>query len=95
MYQKRGLKAPDAVQSAIDEYRRESDLFGEFLEDRCIVESGRFASANGLYKTYQEWARDGGEPVMSKTMFGKKLTEMGFAQVKQGGQRGRRGIALR
>ncbi len=94
-YQAIGLNAPEAVEVATADYRRESDVFGEFIEERCEIKAERFATSEGLYLAYQEWAKGAGEKVLTKTMFGKKLNERGFDREKQGGVRGWIGIALR
>lgn len=93
-YQRRGLDAPDAVMVATETYRRESDIFGEFLDERCTVEYRRFVSSDALYESYREWAKAAGEDPITKTAFGRKLTERGFDRGKQGGHRGWLGIAL-
>jgi len=93
-YQERGLDAPAGVTDATDTYQRESDVFGEFLEERCQVKSGLFATSEGLYTAYREWSKAAGEDTITKTAFGKKLTERGFSREKCGGKRGWSGISL-
>jgi len=94
-YQDRGLDPPSGVKDATDTYQRESDVFGEFLEERCLVKPGLFATSEGLYAAYRDWSKAAGEDTVTKTAFGKKLTERGFDSAKAGGNRGRGGIALR
>ena len=94
-YQKRGLDSPQGVTGATDDYRRESDVFGEFLEERCIVEPGRFTTAAALYEAYRIWMKAAGEEPVTKTALGKRLTERGFDKRKgPGGHRGWDGIAV-
>lgn len=93
-YQKRGLDAPKAVTEATDSYRRESDVFGDFLEECCTVGTDRFASSSALYNAYREWSKAAGEEAVTKTAFGKKLTERGFDARRTNQGRGWCGIAL-
>ncbi|MEZ4330424.1 MAG: phage/plasmid primase, P4 family [Myxococcota bacterium] len=94
-YRRIGLTPPSPVVLATDEYRRESDLFGEFLDERCTVEPGRFASSRALYDAFREWAKAAGEESMTRTAFGKKLTERGFDKARApGGGRGWGGISV-
>ncbi|MCR9093491.1 MAG: phage/plasmid primase, P4 family [bacterium] len=90
-----GLKAPQAVTGATEDYRQESDVFGEFLEDRCERSPSLFATSDALFRAYRDWADSAGERAMTKVAFGKKLTELGFEKAKVGGKRGREGLALR
>lgn len=93
-YQRRGLDAPAAVTAATDDYRRESDLFGDFLDDRCVIGTGRFATSRQLHDDYRNWAKTVGVHADSKTAFGKRLSERGFTQRKHGGERGWAGLSL-
>jgi putative DNA primase/helicase len=93
-YQKRGLGAPLGVTDATKTYQRESDVFGEFLDERCVEKPGLFATSEGLYTAYREWSKAAGEDAITKTAFGKKLTERGFSREKYGGRRGWVGISL-
>lgn len=94
-YQREGLDAPEAVTVATADYRRESDTFGEFLEDRCVEVSEAFTRTDALFSAYREWSEAAGERALTKTAFGRKLSERGFEQVRVGGHRGRVGLSLR
>ena len=79
-----GLKYPDAVTVATDEYRAISDQVGRFIEDRCV--RGDFASvpARRLYEAYSKWATDAGErETLTETAFGSRLTALRY-QKKRG-----------
>ena len=56
-FQRHGLGTPAAVTQATAEYRSESDLIGNFLHERCIVQSGATARAGKLSQEYSEWAK--------------------------------------
>ena len=90
-----GLAAPPGVVAATDEYRREQDAFGDFLEEMCIVETGRFASSSQLHQAFTEWAKAAQEESMTAKAFGIKLGERGFVPERIGGNRGWCGITLK
>lgn len=95
-WQEYGLSAPEAVLDATDDYRRESDVLGVFLETRCELGQDFSASASQLYQAYREWAQASGEFVLSQTSFGRRLTERGILPIKagSGGTAHRKGLRL-
>jgi putative DNA primase/helicase len=77
-WQEQGLAAPAAIVDATQEYERDSDPLGPFLEEACNVESGAETGASELFKHYQEWAQHhglGDRERLTATMFGRKLAE--------------------
>jgi putative DNA primase/helicase len=70
-----GLEIPAAVEDATAEYRRESDVIGEFVASECSVMPELRARANALYARYQKWA---GADAVNQRKFGKAMTERGF-----------------
>jgi putative DNA primase/helicase len=84
LWQKDGLGQPVDVSRATDQYRRESDTLGAFLEDCCEVGEEFVEPASELYQVYAKWADEGGEYKMSQTRFGREMEERGFAAEKRG-----------
>lgn len=83
-WQAEGLPEPAAVRLATEEYRRESDVLGAFLDARCELGSGFSVGATELYTAYREWALSGGEHVVSQTLFGRQLGERNLEKKRQG-----------
>jgi putative DNA primase/helicase len=83
-WQEYGLQPPDAVIAATDDYRRESDVLGAFLDACCLMGEQYATSASVLYQAYKHWAGEGGEYVLSQTAFGRRLTERGITATKSG-----------
>lgn len=78
-----GLNPPDDVRAATDEYRREMDALGQFLEDCCESDPQFVVSAGKLYERYAQWASDAGEKrAWTKTMLGRKLHERGYIDTR-------------
>jgi putative DNA primase/helicase len=68
-----GLKPPEAVMAATEEYHRDEDTLADFVEVKCVEEKTATARAGELFKTYREWADETGvKPLGSKT-FGQKM----------------------
>jgi putative DNA primase/helicase len=89
-----GLRAPDIVRAATQEYRSESDVIGGFLDDCCELAPGLEVPSGELYAAYRQWAERGGEYVLSQTSFGRRIDERGF-DVRKNGLKYRRGLSLR
>jgi putative DNA primase/helicase len=81
------------VVAATDDYRRESDILGSFLEDCCDLGPGLEVGATDLYQSFKKWAKENGEYELSMTAFGRRLDERGFA-VRKAGTKYRQGLRL-
>lgn len=75
---KHGLNAPESVTEAVRQYRRDSDIIGQFIDAHCVVGPKHRVPATPLYQAYREFAKDHGEAVMSQTKFGRSLSGRGF-----------------
>ena len=78
-----GLEPPAAVVAATDEYRADSDVFGQFLGDRCEINAEKQAPGSDLYRAYTEWCGQNGQryPLTNKS-FASKLKDRGFQTKK-------------
>jgi putative DNA primase/helicase len=94
-WQKNGLKQPDAVTAATEEYLAEEDVPAIWLQECCEQGSKFWASARDLYDSFKSWAERSGEFVVSSKRFSLQLSDRGFDRAKMGGQRGFRGLRLR
>jgi putative DNA primase/helicase len=91
-----GLRPPDVVLAACNEYRTEQDRVGEFIRDCCRLDVTGWVAVGGLYRAYQTWCTESGIHPLSRRRF---MTEVersvpGLRNVKQGGSRGVTGIEL-
>lgn len=84
-WQRRGLKPPQKLQDAVEEYRAEMDSLGEFLDQRCVLAQGAKAPAGALYTAYRESCVASGEQPVSQREFGLSLSNRGFAKTKPKG----------
>jgi phage/plasmid-associated DNA primase len=73
-----GLAEPSAVTSQTDEYQKEMDVLGNFIDEVCLVGPDYTAKADPLYVAFKEWAERNGEYKMPQKDFAKRLKERGF-----------------
>ena len=68
---------PELLQSAKEEYYKENDEIGEYLESRCdITDSEARIPVSELYEDYKEYT---GDSKISIRLFGNKMTEKGYS----------------
>jgi len=94
-WRERGLRPPEAVQAATDEYRTEEDAFGEFVALRCVLGPPYQAKAGYLLEAYTAWSRANGEEGLTAKSLALKLKDMGLAVHKRNGVKWWKGIGLR
>lgn len=83
LWQREGLKPPQAVSDATQSYREEMDVLAAWLADCCVINKRAEAKAADLYKSYCDWCDAQGERPESQRSFGLRLTERGFERVKR------------
>ena len=90
-WQANGLQEPPEVIAATESYREEMDILGEFLREKTSKKpsfSGEKPQktpvfrvlAGVLYHAYEDWCHENGETPISQRMFGRRMTERGFAR---------------
>ena len=72
-WQREGLKVPEVVKKATEEYRFEMDTLCRFFSEYVVVDSSARMKASVLYNYYCEWADANNEFIMSSTKFGKEI----------------------
>lgn len=91
--QNKKLQVPDAMRKEVDAYRSESDIIGQWLDERCTRQAGLQESAASLYSDYGNWCRVNGHHPSSQTILGRRLSERGFTK-KTGSKVVWNGLAL-
>jgi putative DNA primase/helicase len=90
-----GLKTPDEITAATDEYRSEMDVIGNFIKERCVQLAAGQIRIRELFKAYQEWCAENNEYACTERFFGLRLKEIGFKQTRTAEARYWQGLALR
>lgn len=85
-YRRRGLDVCGRIAAASRQYRKESDLLGQWLDERTEISPDFIANENEAYADYRSWCehQQGLRP-MSKKSF---TTELVSRSMRQVGQRG-------
>jgi phage/plasmid-associated DNA primase len=90
-----GLGEPASVTHQTDEYQREMDVLGNFIDERCVVGPDYTAKADPLYIEFKEWAERNGEYRMPQKDFAGRLKERGFERKRKTSGYVWEGIGLR
>jgi putative DNA primase/helicase len=90
-----GLKTPNIIIRATDEYRSEMDVIGNFIKEHCDQKPGVKIKARELFKCYQEWCDDHNEHAVSERFLGLRLKEMGLDQKRMNDGRYWQGIQIK
>lgn len=77
-----GLQPPAIVTQAVQEYRSEMDVLGQFIDERCTVRDHAQVTAKALYAAYKRWADQSGEHAVNLNRFGQAIAERGFAKTR-------------
>lgn len=84
----------EAVTSATEDYKRESDTVARFVDERCVRHRTAWVSLADAYAAYQEWAQDNGEEPLSKRRFSAQLEGAGCKKVRRRAGFGLLGLGL-
>jgi len=81
-WQKSGLAQPKLVTDAVNSYREEMDLLGQWVAGNCVVDARYVWPSRQAYGNYKLWAEGGGYKPMSESIFSREL-ETSFKKVKR------------
>jgi P4 family phage/plasmid primase-like protien len=82
-WQRGGLKPPEEVRQAVQEYRNEQDSIGVFLATQVEKARDDFRiKASTLHAAYCKWS---GESTLSQKAFGQAMVERGYAATRSNG----------
>ncbi|KQM86210.1 hypothetical protein ASE67_10195 [Sphingomonas sp. Leaf23] len=68
-----GLTRPAAIVEATDEYFAEQDVFGQWIDERCVIEAGKMEYAAKLYADWETFAKANGEVPGTAKSFGAAM----------------------
>jgi putative DNA primase/helicase len=66
---------PEKVRIATGSYRKDMDILGGFINERCTLKEDMIVTKQMIYNQYCEWCRENGIDPESKIKFGRRLTE--------------------
>lgn len=71
-----GVKDPPRVLEAIEDYRKGSSSFAEWVSDSLVLDKQAVTPAKELYDSYKTFITDRDEKPMSQTAFGRALADL-------------------
>ncbi|MGX1322111.1 putative DNA primase/helicase [Bradyrhizobium sp. USDA 377] len=93
-YAARGLQPCARVAAASAAYRRESDVFLQWLTDETMQGPTEACEQKRAYGSYRDWCDENGHRSWSKKSFTTELLKRGFSESKSGHLRNYRGFNL-
>lgn len=78
LYQKEGLKMPESVASATQEYRDRSDRISMFTKQCLERKAGQELRSSAIYTRYKDWCSENGFKYENAANFKKKMETAGF-----------------
>ena len=89
-WQEDGLKIPEKIKVATQEYRESQDVLTDFIEECCIVAEPMKkyrveTKAGELYNAYKNWALENSRKVMSNKTFGDRFSRKFEKELKREG----------
>ena len=85
---------PSIMVVAKDEYKKDSDVLGVWIEDCCILHPDATSTSNQLMESYKGWCEANGHRPLAQKGLANRLQERGITLARPQGQRGFAGIRL-
>lgn len=91
-----GVYLSPTVKREVAEYRNDSDVLGQFLEEKCFLsDPNAEVTQRKMYEAWQNWSETNGHYKTTKNTFTRRLKERGIGERKTGADRYYTGIELR
>lgn len=74
-WQKEGLNPPPIVRAATEDYRKDEDTIGRFIDERLFRGENCRAKASETYQAFKRWCEENGLHPTSGTRFGKEMKQ--------------------
>ena len=96
-WQRDGLGSSRAVRLEGDRYFSEQDHFGNWLEERCLVEPGKAEKASVLFADFMQWLRENNETASFSTQEFREMIEQSpnLSYTRTKGRQRVKGVELR
>jgi putative DNA primase/helicase len=93
-YLETGITLSPRIKAEVNAYRKESDVLGEFLEEKTRPAPLKKIEQQDLYWRYKHWCEINGLKHQSKKSFSQRLKERGYPEGKSGKNRYYVGLEL-
>lgn len=93
-WQRDGLATATAIEDATREYRRESDLVSQWLEECTVRDIDGRMTTSAAIESYAAWCKRNGYRAPTSRSLGRRLVELGIEIGRTGSQRFYFGLVL-
>ena len=93
-YLRGGIRLSPTMKAEQNSYRKDSDMIGEFLEERTTARPGERVEQGLLYSHWKGWCEQNGTQPGAKKTFTQRITERGFEVKSSNGQRFYSGLVI-
>jgi putative DNA primase/helicase len=93
-WQRQGLNPPVIVRQATNEYLKDEDAIGRWIEECCTIGPNERCAGDDLWKSWKAEREKANEYVGTQTKFGLALINRGYGTEKSHGNKYRVGISL-
>ena len=83
-WQSGGLNPPSAVLGATIDYFEAEDTIKTWIDDRCILNAGKFTETGKLFASYKAWSEKSREFVISLKRFSQDMENRDFRRGRSG-----------
>lgn len=94
-WQKHGLQIPARITAAVNAYRKDTDLMGEWLESECNQTANAEGHSFELFTSYVQFLKEANVHAPSRAAFGRQLVQRGFRKRQSNGKTFYTGVAIR
>jgi len=94
-YLKHGIQLSPAMKREQAQYRKDSDMLGEFLEECTTINAGDRVEQSKLFLNWTMWCAQNGVQHGSKKAFTQRVAERGFATTRSNGRRFYDGLRIK
>jgi len=94
-WQKHGLQIPVKVNDAVNAYRKDTDLMGEWLESECVRSTDAEGVSSELFTNYVDFLKAANVKAPSRSVFGRQLVQRGFGKRESNGKTFYVGLTIR
>lgn len=94
-WHKDGLKVPETVIQATEDYKDDLDVIGDFL-DMCTDDGENLQVRNiDLFRCYEQWCEGTNNKPFTNRTFSRSLVEREYKNIKISGLRGKKGLDIK
>jgi putative DNA primase/helicase len=90
-----GLRVPDVVRRATDDYLADQDTFAQWADEWLTADPRAFTLTRTLFKSWKQWCEERNLTPGTETAFADSLKDRGYEHHRKTSGRGFNGIALK